>query len=267
MHLADDAVRVGPARRLAAVVWLAPVTVTCGAWMYPQSPWTGVALAWVVLSGWAWFTGATVQRLVRACGPDRLSDRIRRLPRSGPVGAVALLAVLLSLLIRLAWRPWLEILSGNLFVSRVLPWSQGNEYGLHPYQIHRWLMLWAVMTAMALPYVAMTRWVCDRRSRRVRVTFAIGATLVGLCLLVLLSRPAFWLLQYTWSIGVTVRRLEGLAFVLAGYVGTGAFLMWALRSPRDPVGPQCAACGYDLRGGPDRPCPECGATQLRPATG
>jgi hypothetical protein len=45
---------------------------------------------------------------------------------------------------------------------------------------------------------------------------------------------------------------------VAWIIGAAALRVWKRRSRRRHG--LCVACGYDLRGAPDHPCPECGLT-------
>jgi hypothetical protein len=97
--------------------------------------------------------------------------------------------------------------------------------------IGKWLFWFTVMAVSSLPYVALLGWLADRTRRAGRIAFGIGASVLGVLLLCILSWPTSWLIQYVCSMGFTARRTCGLVYA----VGGGFLVIWfAARSWRNP---------------------------------
>ncbi len=98
--------------------------------------------------------------------------------------------------------------------------------------IGKWLFWFSIMAASSLPYAAAVGWLADRGTPSGRLAFGIGAGVLGVFLLCLLSWPLSWLIQYVCSMGFTPRRTYGLVYAIASAVLVIRFLSWAFRNPQ-----------------------------------
>ena len=161
--------------------------------------------------------------------------RLGALPEArkvGPLGTALFLAMGLVALGSAAYRPFLRIvISGELFASGFNRSHIGAALG-------RGFLVFAYFTALVFPYVAIARWMGDRRTRLGYWAFAVPT--IALCLLPLgiLAVPFYWLIQYIGAMGYTRVRIYGVAYGLVGYVVVLVFLLWAVWAPnktRDAV--------------------------------
>ena len=116
-----------------------------------------------------------------------------------------------------------RIITGKVFIC-------GFEYPAGP--IKCWYVLFTFHTVILLPYTALARWMSHRRTRLTYWSFAIPTIALYLYLLLILTLPFTWLVQYIAHMGFTPKRIYGLLYGLAGYVLILAFLYWAVRRPK-----------------------------------
>lgn len=153
----------------------------------------------------------------------------------GPLGTAAFFAVALVPLSVAAITdknlPVLYVISGRLFASEFSRDLVGGA--LDQTTITKWLFLFTwLFSTICLTYVAVARWVSDRRSRLGYWTFAIPAAVLCLYPLIILTLPFWWLIQYIGAMGLTPRRLYGLLYASAGYITVLSFLCWAIWPPK-----------------------------------
>ena len=164
------------------------------------------------------------------CGPSRG----RKVP------PVATTAMLLAALIPLGWFMHdsgrvRHVVSGALFTSEFDQNVVGNA--LDQPTIYKQFVLFTLFAVMVVPYVLVIRWLSDRRTRAGYWCFAIPSIVLCLYLLILLTVPFWWLIQYVHAMGFTPRRVRGLAFGAVSFIVILAFLYWQLRPPTDvPAG-------------------------------
>ena len=140
------------------------------------------------------------------------------------------------------------VLSGKLFSEPFNIVHAG--FVLDQPTIGKWLFWFSLMAVSSLPYAAAVGWLADRRTPSGRLAFGIGAGVLGVFLLCLLSWPLSWLIQYVCSMGFTPRRTYGLVYAVASGLLVIGFLSWAFWSPKRKAAEPGAA--------PNR----CSATQL-----
>lgn len=85
---------------------------------------------------------------------------------------------------------------------------------------------------LALPYIALVRVFSNRRKSWGCWAYAGTAVAVCVCLLIYLTVPFWWTVQYIYAMGVTTRRLYALAYGLGGYLAILLFMCWAARPSR-----------------------------------
>jgi hypothetical protein len=173
------------------------------------------------------------------CGRTVAGDELdaapyaRRGRRLGAVGTVIILAVVL---VPLAWfgfsrdGPFLYVLSGRLFTSGFDRIHAG--LAMDQPTIGKWYFVFSVFSAATVPYMAVARWISHRRTRADYWAYVVPAAGACVCLLIILTVPFTWLLQYVHEMGFTRRRVYGLAYGIGGYVAILGFLYWAARRPR-----------------------------------
>lgn len=121
--------------------------------------------------------------------------------------------------------------------------------------IGKWLFWFTVMAVSSLPYVALVRWLADRTTRLGRIAFGVGASVLGLLLLCILSWPMCWLIQYVCSMGFTPRRVYGLVYANVGGLLVIGFVAWSYWNPEledaaSPNGPAELPGNVGVGGGP-----------------
>ena len=160
----------------------------------------------------------------------------RRSFKTGPRGTIAVMALPL---VPLAWltiglppipmSPLWRLLSGRLFADRVVPWEEAIYHTLTPFVVRDFFQYFAIIAVPTLAYVAAARWLSDRSTPGGRRAFAVPAVAICACLVVLLTIPFAWLVQYTTSMGLTQARANGLLCGVAGYAVILAFAWWSVR--------------------------------------
>ncbi|MCK5272619.1 MAG: hypothetical protein KAJ52_08570 [Sedimentisphaerales bacterium] len=147
----------------------------------------------------------------------------------GPWGTALFLTIALVALGSFAISPFLSVVSGRLFASH---FSRAHIGGaLDQPSLHKWYFLFVYFSAQVLPYVAIARWMSNRRTRLGYWTFAIPTVGLCLCLLSILTLPFYWCIQYIGAMGYTCVRVHGVAYGLAGYIVILVFLFWAVWVP------------------------------------
>lgn len=152
------------------------------------------------------------------------------LRKMGPWGSSVLMFAALVLLIFFLRTTYLSltnyhdslvhIVSGRVFTC-------GFEYPALP--IERWFVLFTFFTAILLPCTILARWMNHRRTRLAYWLFTIPTIVLCLYLLLILTLPFSWLIQYIARMGLTPKRAYGLFYGLAGYILILTFLHWAVR--------------------------------------
>lgn len=166
--------------------------------------------------------------IVKYAGAER--PRFRRL---GPIGTAVVMAAALIPLGRFMHSrngPFLYVVSGGLFADGFDRIHVGSA--LDQPTIGKWYFVSTVFAAMVLPYVAVARWVSSRRTRAGYWAFAIPAAALCLYLLITLTVPFWWVVQYINAMGVTPRRIHGLVYGLGGYAVILGFFAWAVWPPK-----------------------------------
>lgn len=121
---------------------------------------------------------------------------------------------------------WMQAAHGRLF-ARVVAWSDGNSPGeLDPFVIQTFFRFYTVLAVLTFAFLALALVVCDRRTRGGYLAFAIPATVMCLSLVLFLTVPASWLLNYIWRMGWTVARIKGLAYVSVNCAATVFVMYW-----------------------------------------
>ncbi|HUW81877.1 MAG TPA: hypothetical protein VMZ31_03645 [Phycisphaerae bacterium] len=155
------------------------------------------------------------------------------LPEQRRLPALATAVYIGLVLVPLAWfflGPILYVLSGQLFASSFDHAHIGGA--LDQPSLHKWFFLSSQFAAVALPCVAIARWMADRRSRAGYCAFALPAAVLCLCVLSVFTVPFWWVIQYIGAMGFTPRRILGLACGLGGYIVILGILRWALTPPK-----------------------------------
>ncbi len=150
-----------------------------------------------------------------------------------PISTAFFLVIVLSSYGTIALRPFLKIVSGQLFTT---PFD--SEYlgrTLDQTTCTKWFFIFVTSSSLIIPYVAAARWMSNRKTRWGYWTFALPAIALWLSLLSFLTFPSFWLIQSVGELGWTLRRLLGLTYASLGYVVVSAFLCWAIWPERKEV--------------------------------
>jgi hypothetical protein len=119
-----------------------------------------------------------------------------------------------------------RLITGRTFIC-------GFQYPAGP--IKRWYFLVTFFLAIALPYTVLARFLSHRKTPLAYWSFVIPTVAFYLYLLLILSIPFSWLIQYISAMGFTPRRLYGVFYGLAGYVVILVFLFWAVRKPHQKI--------------------------------
>ena len=115
-----------------------------------------------------------------------------------------------------------RIISGRVFIC-------GFQYPSGP--IGKWYVLFTIFTVTALPCTVLARWFSQRKSRLAYWSFVIPTVGLYLYLLLILTLPFSWLIQYIARMGFTPKRIYGLFYGIGGYIVILTFLWWAVRRP------------------------------------
>lgn len=126
---------------------------------------------------------------------------------------------------------WLPayVLTGKLFAERFDIIHAG--WAMDQPTIGKWMIWFSVLAILAIPNIALARWLADRSTRVRYWVFAIPVLVIGGLILCVLSWPLCMLVQYVYWMGFTPKRTFGLSFCLAALVLLPWFLRWSLRRP------------------------------------
>ena len=122
------------------------------------------------------------------------------------------------------------VLSGRLFASQWDPDHAG--YALDQPNIGKYYFLFTVTAVIVLPYVAIVRRICARRTRLEYWTFVIPTAFMCLFSLCLLTTAFYWLIQYIDAMGRTAGRSYDQLYGVAGYIVVLGFFWWAIKTPK-----------------------------------
>jgi hypothetical protein len=111
------------------------------------------------------------------------------------------------------------------------PFICGFQYPAVP--ISRWYFIVTVLTAIALPYTVLARFFSHRKTRLAYWSFVIPTAALYLYLLIILTIPFSWLIQYIDAMGFTAKRIYGVFYGLGGYVVVLGLLWWAVCKPEE----------------------------------
>lgn len=129
----------------------------------------------------------------------------------------------------MGFSPLFRVLSGELFRDRVVPYEAHVFDTLTPFVIRDFFFYFGAIAVPTLLYAAVVGWVSDRGTPAGRRAFAVPAAGICACLLVLLTVPFVWLVQYVRTMGMTHARFNGLACGIGAYALIVAFLWWVVR--------------------------------------
>ena len=149
------------------------------------------------------------------------------LRKIGPVASFILMLTAVLLLVAIMGNTHASI--PNLTTGK--PFVLGFQYPSRP--IHLWYGLFTIFTAIAIPFTVLARCLSHRKTRFAYRSFAITTTALYVYLLIILTIPFCWLIQYIEAMGFTPKRIYGLFYGLGGYVVILGFLWWAVRKPKE----------------------------------
>jgi hypothetical protein len=154
--------------------------------------------------------------------------------KTGPLTASALMFMAVVLLVWLMHTTYvslinydkslLKLISGKVFVYSF-------QYPADP--IKAWYAAITFFVVILLPYTTIARYISHRKTCLAYWSFVIPTIALYLYLLIILTVPFSWLIQYLNTMGVTPIRICGLFYGLAGYVVILTFLYWAVKRPKD----------------------------------
>jgi len=121
------------------------------------------------------------------------------------------------------------VLSGRLFTERFDIVHAG--WAMDQPTVGKWLIWFTVLTSVAIPYVGIVRWMSNRSTPFGYWLFTGASVVLSILLLSILSWPVSWLVQYICSMGLTPRRIAGLAYGIAGAIMVLTLLCWTVRRP------------------------------------
>ena len=152
------------------------------------------------------------------------------LRKTGVIGTVVLMSLPLIALVYLFGGRFFDIfiyvLSGQLFASTWDPIHAG--FALDQPTIGKFFFWFTVLAVFLLPYTAVVRNICAKRTLLQSGTFIIPTTILCLFLLCLLTIPFYWLIQYVDTMGYTPIRTIGLLYGIFGYIVVLSFFSWAI---------------------------------------
>jgi len=166
-----------------------------------------------------------------ACWTMRITAKTKRL-----IAAIASFAVLTVPL-------WLLHHSGDAGLVPVTSLFSGNASGARPIvmggaldqpSLHKKLFVFCFSLVMLCPFIAFVRWINGPSPRIVRLMFAILSLIILLHPLSLLTILTYDVSRYILHMGVTPKRLMGMAVAIIGYMAVLLFAAWV--------------CGLKIRG-------------------
>lgn len=153
----------------------------------------------------------------------------------GVVGTAVLMALLLVFLgwmcynSRDAYYIFYRVFSGQLFAEQWDTMSPEAPFVL-PEPGRAYVVLVGI-AVIVLPYLALVRTICARRTRLEYWIFVIPTALVCLFLICINTLPVCVSIKWMDVVGVTSARTYSLLFGLYGYIIILWFFFWAIRSP------------------------------------
>ena len=156
------------------------------------------------------------------------------LRKIGAVAAFILMLTALLLLISIMRTTYASLVNYDSSLARLISGRAficGFQYPAGP--IKRWYFLVTFFLAIALPYTVLARFLSHRKTRLAYWSFVIPTVAFYLYLLIILTIPFSWLIQYIDAMGFTAKRICGVFYGLAGYVVILGFLWWAVRKPEE----------------------------------
>ena len=149
------------------------------------------------------------------------------LRKIGSLAAFILMLTLLLLLVYLTHASSTYASFPMLISGR--PFLRGFQYFAGP--IKCWYILVTFFLAIAIPYTALARLLSDRKTRLAYWSFVIPTTALYLYLLLILTLPFSWLIQYINTMGFTPKRMYAVFYGLGAYIIILGFLYWATKIP------------------------------------
>ena len=158
--------------------------------------------------------------------------------RVGWLGIVILMFPILGWVWLVAREPVQWVFSGGVFVCMGKIFTEPFDiinagFSLDQPTIGKWLFWFTFMTVSALPYSLFIRWLSDRTKASAYIVYAVFSVVLGIFLLCILSFPFLMLVQYVYSMGTTLRRIQGLFYAVAGGILIVGFIVVAFRKPKD----------------------------------
>ena len=152
----------------------------------------------------------------------------------GVVGTAILMGLLLAWL---AWKCYgvrhtlfrgvYRVFSGQLFAEQWDTTYPGSYLELpNP---GRWYAIFVLVAVIVLPYVALVRKICARRTRLEYWTFVIPTAILCLLLICIVTVPFCWSIKWMDAGG---RGPGGMVVGLGGYIIVLGFFFWAIRPPK-----------------------------------
>ena len=164
----------------------------------------------------------------------------KRKRKLGIVGTAVLMALPLALIFYLFSDDVLNVrnicfhvLSGRLFTRQWDPIHPVHAgYYLDQPTIGKYYFMFTAMTVIVLPYLAIVRKRCARRTRLEYWTFVIPTAFLCLFMLCLLTIPFYWLIQWIDAAGRTSGRTYAQLYGVGGYIIVLGFFFWAIWPPK-----------------------------------
>ena len=157
-------------------------------------------------------------------------------PSRWKIGATLTAILMLLLLLPLARMiigkdgPFFYVLTGRLFLD---PFSTDHVGSvLDQPTIGKWYILSGFFSFISLLWMTIIRLISRRSRLTEHLAYALPAAATCFLLLVMLTLPFWWNIQYLSTMGFTLTRLKGLIFGSVLYLLLLAFLIWSLRRPR-----------------------------------
>lgn len=176
-----------------------------------------------------WLPCAALFFLLTPWPGDPCFPKLAGLPderKLGPLSSALFILLALAPFCAFALRPFLYVVSGQLFASSFDRAHVGGA--LDQPSLTKWFFLFTMFSSLLLPYVALARWLSDRSARLGYWAFALPTLALGLLLLGILTIPFYWTLQYIGAMGFTPRRLYGVLYGLSGYLLILSVFGWAV---------------------------------------
>ncbi len=161
----------------------------------------------------------------------------KRKRKLGVVGTAVLMAVPLALIFYLFSDDVLNVrnicfhvLSGRLFTRQWDPIHPVHAgYYLDQPTIGKYYFHFTWMTVIVLPYLAIVRKRCARRTRLEYWTFVIPTVILCLLLICIVTVPFCWSIKWMDAAG---RGPGDMVVGLGGYIVVLGFFFWAIRPPK-----------------------------------